>query len=133
MTASSVWEKLNHTNMCREYTAVKINAWVTRRRPVAGSQTRPILPKSIWHSTPGSPSATRTVVPPPPPNPQHCTQNRCSVRYETTTPRRASRSPIFTTVRSLPTHAVIRSCSACSSAHADPCPAGRTGRTAATT
>jgi hypothetical protein len=33
--------------MCREQTAVKINAWVTRRRPVAGSKTRPIRPKSI--------------------------------------------------------------------------------------
>jgi hypothetical protein len=47
MTASNVWEKVNHTNMCREQTAVKINAWVTRRRPVAGSKTRPIRPKSI--------------------------------------------------------------------------------------
>ena len=33
MSASSVWENVNHTNMCREYTAVKINACTTRRRP----------------------------------------------------------------------------------------------------
>jgi hypothetical protein len=26
MSASNVWENVNHTNMCREYTAVKINA-----------------------------------------------------------------------------------------------------------
>ena len=31
-----VWEKLSHTNMCREYTAVKISAWTFRRRPVTG-------------------------------------------------------------------------------------------------
>ena len=62
ITASSVCENVSHTNMCREYTAVKINACATRRRPVAGSWTRPIRPKSIWHSTPGSPSATRTVA-----------------------------------------------------------------------
>ena len=37
MTASNVWENVNHTNMCREYTAVKINACTTRRRPVSES------------------------------------------------------------------------------------------------
>ena len=59
--ASSVVANVNHTNMCREYTAVKINACTTRRRPVSGSGIKPILAKSIWHSTPGSPSATGTV------------------------------------------------------------------------
>src|SRR6266487_5925825 len=41
--------------------------------------------------------------------------------------------PIFTTVRSLPTHVVICFRSASSCAHAEPCPAGRAGRTAVTT
>jgi hypothetical protein len=36
-TAPRVCEYVNHTNMCREYTAVKINAWTLRRRPVSGS------------------------------------------------------------------------------------------------
>jgi hypothetical protein len=46
ITADRVWVKLNHTNRCREYTAVKINAWATRRRPVTGSPIRPRRPKS---------------------------------------------------------------------------------------
>ncbi len=37
ITASRVWAKVSHTNMCREHTAVKINAWTVRRRPEAGS------------------------------------------------------------------------------------------------
>src|SRR6266487_4030456 len=41
--------------------------------------------------------------------------------------------PIFTTVRSLPTHVVICFRSASSCAHAEPRPAGRAGRTAVTT
>jgi len=118
--------------MCREYTAVKINAWVTRRRPESGSQSKPICPKSTCNSAPGSPSATRTVSPPRP-KPQHRTQNRCNVRYGTTTPRRPSSVPIFTAVRPCFTQAVICSCCAASSCHAEPCPAGRAGRTAATT
>ena len=36
-TASNVVANVNHTNMCREYTAVKINACTTRRRPVSES------------------------------------------------------------------------------------------------
>ena len=57
MSASRVWENVNHTNMCREYTAVKINACTTRRRPLTESVSMPIRAKSIWHSTPGSPSS----------------------------------------------------------------------------
>ena len=49
--ASSVGPNVNHTNMCREYTAVKINACTTRRRPVSGSWIKPILAKSMWRST----------------------------------------------------------------------------------
>ncbi len=45
--ATRAWEKVNHTNMCREHTAVKINAWATRRRPEPESYTRPIRAKSI--------------------------------------------------------------------------------------
>ncbi len=41
---------------------MKISAQHTRRRPVSGSKIRPILPKSTCNSTPGSPSATRTVA-----------------------------------------------------------------------
>ncbi len=63
ITVAVVCVKLSHTKVCLEYTAVKINAWHTRRRPVSGSGIKPIFPKSIWTSTPGSPSATRTVVP----------------------------------------------------------------------
>ncbi|MDV6286761.1 hypothetical protein [Rhodococcus jostii] len=37
ITAARVCEYVNHTNMCREYTAVKINACTLRRRPVSGS------------------------------------------------------------------------------------------------
>jgi hypothetical protein len=54
-----------HTNMCREDTAVKISACTTRRRPESASEIIPIRPKSIWHSTPGSPSTTGTVPPRP--------------------------------------------------------------------
>jgi hypothetical protein len=63
MSASNVWENVNHANMCRENTAVKINACTTRDRPVTESVSMPIRAKSIWHSTPGSPSATGTVPP----------------------------------------------------------------------
>ena len=112
---------------------MKINACTTRRRPVVRVGTSPSRPKSIWHSTPGSPSATRTVAAARP-NPHRSTANRCNVRYGTATPRRASlpsichyRQPVASTqprIRSslgqqrLPRRAV---------------PAGRTGRTAATT
>jgi hypothetical protein len=65
MTAANVWENVNHTNMGREYTAVKINACTTRRRPQPESNSMPIRAKSIWHSTPGSPSTTGTVPPRP--------------------------------------------------------------------
>ena len=47
MIASSVWENVNHTNMCREYTAVKISACTTRRRPESVSKIIPIRAKSI--------------------------------------------------------------------------------------
>ncbi len=55
--------KLNHTKQCLENTAVKISACTTRRRADSASAIKPILPKSTCNSTPGSPSATRTVVP----------------------------------------------------------------------
>ena len=35
-TASRVWAKVSHTNMCRENTAVKISACTARRRPAEG-------------------------------------------------------------------------------------------------
>jgi hypothetical protein len=79
ITAVRVWVKDNQTNMCREYTAVKINACATRRRSVSGSLISPSRPKSIWHSTPGSPSATRTVGWRRP-NPHRSTAKRCNVR-----------------------------------------------------
>jgi hypothetical protein len=47
--------------MCREYTAVKISAFTTRRRPSA-SVSRPSRPKSTCTSLQGSQSATRTVA-----------------------------------------------------------------------
>jgi len=56
-------------------------------RPVP-QQARP--PEVTCRSTPGSPSATGTVLRCPP-NSSSAAQNRCSVRYGTTTPRRASR------------------------------------------
>jgi len=61
ITADRSWRNVRYTNMCREYTAVKTSACVTRRRPVAGSSSRPILPKSACSSAPGSQSATGTV------------------------------------------------------------------------
>ena len=61
MSVSTVWLNDNHTKECLEYTAVKINAQHTRRRPLPPSKSRPILPKSICNSAPGSPSAIRTV------------------------------------------------------------------------
>jgi hypothetical protein len=74
---------------------VKISAWTRRFFPVSRSRMNPIWAKSIWHSTPGSPSATRTVVVLTR-NPQRSTANRCSVRYGTRQPCRASSSSIFT-------------------------------------
>ena len=65
ITAVCVWEYVNQTNMCRLSTAVKIRQCTRRRRPVSGSSSKPSWAKSTWHSTPGSPSATRTVVPRP--------------------------------------------------------------------
>ncbi|WP_261876615.1 hypothetical protein [Mycobacterium marinum] len=59
--ASRVWLNVSHTNMCREYTAVEIRAYTTRLRPDPGSKILPIFPKSIWRSSPGSPSTTGTV------------------------------------------------------------------------
>jgi hypothetical protein len=46
--ASSVVVNVSHTNMCREYTVVKINACATRRRPVCESKIIPSRAKSIW-------------------------------------------------------------------------------------
>ena len=81
--------------MCRLSTAVKINACTRRLLPGLRVSSSPSWAKSSWHSTPGSPSATRTVVVRTP-NPHRSTANRCSVRYGTRTPRRASSSSIFT-------------------------------------
>ena len=61
ITAVRVWEWVSHTNMCRLRTAVKISTCTARFFPVTGSRSSPSRAKSIWHSTPGSPSATRTV------------------------------------------------------------------------
>ena len=47
ITATRVWEYVNHTNMCRERTAVKINACTRRRLPVSASRMNPIWAKSI--------------------------------------------------------------------------------------
>jgi putative transposase len=58
---------------------VKINACSARRRPLSGSSIRPSRPKSTWHSTPGSPSATRSVGCRRP-KPQCSTAKRCNVR-----------------------------------------------------
>ena len=60
--ASNVVANVSHTNICREYTAVKINACTTRRRPACESKINPIRAESTWHSSPGSPSATGTVA-----------------------------------------------------------------------
>lgn len=68
--------------MCREYTAVKIRACTFRPRPVSGSVMVPINAKSIWHSTPGSPSATRTVEAFTR-YPHRSVAKRCNVRYGT--------------------------------------------------
>ncbi len=100
-----VWLNDSQTNMCREYTAVKISACTFRRRPVTGSVSMPIYPKSSWHSPPGSPSATRTVAALRP-YPHRSAQNRCNVRYGTVTPCRSSSTPILTTVSSSSTHAL---------------------------
>lgn len=40
MTAVRAWEQVNHTNMCRERTAVKISACIRRCFPVSGSVSR---------------------------------------------------------------------------------------------
>jgi hypothetical protein len=133
ITAVNVWEYVNHTNMCRDRTAVKINACTRRRLPVSGSAMKPIWAKSIWHSTPGSPSATRTVLALTR-KPHRSTANRCKVRYGTTHPERASSSSTFTTESpSLTTQVRICSSRPASTSHAAPCPAGRDGRTAVTT
>ncbi|MGH3372092.1 MAG: hypothetical protein ACRDPR_19070 [Nocardioidaceae bacterium] len=97
----------------------------------------PIWAKSIWHSTPGSPSTTRTVVVLTR-NPHRSTANRCNVRYGTTHPDRASSSSTFTMLNgscaSPPlTHFLICSSRSSSASHAAPCPFGRAGRTTATT
>ena len=52
ITVASVCWKDNQTNMCRDTTAVKINAWTARRRPAGGSHISPSRPRSSWHSTP---------------------------------------------------------------------------------
>ena len=57
-------------------------------------------PKSTCSSSPGSPSATRTVVPWPRRGPHSSAQKRSRVRIGTVTPWRARRVWTFTTVRS---------------------------------
>ena len=78
---------------------MKIGAYTLRCRPDTGSASKPRKPKSGWHSVPGSPSATRTVVAAERPYPQGSAQNRC-VQYGTATPCHSSSTPIFTTVSS---------------------------------
>ncbi len=79
--ATNVWECVNHTNMCREMTALKINACTRRFFCVSASRMNPIWAKSICHSTPGSPSLMCIVVVDWTRNPHRSTANRCSVRY----------------------------------------------------
>src|SRR5664279_1931402 len=57
---------------------------------------KPIWAKSIWHSTPGSPSNTRIDVPRAR-KPHSSDANRCNVRYGTIVPDRVSSTSIFTT------------------------------------
>ncbi len=130
ITSSVVWAKLGHTNMWRLKQAVKMRAWHTRRLSPSG--TRPRRPKSTCSSIPGGGSSTRTVVLRRP-APQRSTAKRARVRCGTSTPRRASRIPIFTTVRSSSTHFLMRASSASSRRHASPWPSVRTGRTSSTT
>jgi len=87
--------------MCREYTAVKINAWTLRRRPVSGSSRYPRYPKSTCSSAPGSPSATLTVVDFAR-YPHTSVAKRCNVRYGALHPWRSNSSWIFTSVNALP-------------------------------
>ena len=108
-----------------------MSAQHTRRRPVAVSGTRPILPKSTCSSDPGSPSATRTVVCLlERPTPRTCRASRCKVRTGTTTPRRSNSSWAFLTVSLSSTSQVFNwSWLALITAQAGPWPSGRCGRT----
>src|SRR5216683_1520615 len=112
--------------MNREKQAVNTSACSLRRRP-SPAGISPRYPESICSSPPGGPSSTG-VVSFFPPAPHRSAANRCSVRSATTTPCRDSKIPILTTGTSAPTHAVICSRQASSSAHPWPCPSGRTGR-----
>jgi hypothetical protein len=58
----------------------------TRRTPRAGSGSSPSRPKSTCTSPPGAPSTTRMIAFLRP-KPNSLTAKRCSVRYESTTPR----------------------------------------------
>ena len=104
-----------------------------RRRPP--SAIIPRYPKSTCTSRPGGGSVTGTVTRgrDDDENPHSAAANRASVRYGTATPRRSSSSPIFTSVRSCFTHPLMSPVTGTSNSHAAPCPAGRAGRTAATT
>jgi hypothetical protein len=62
ITAARVCENVNQTNMCLDTTAVNTSAWTFRRLPDSRSNINPRYPKSTWTSSPGTPSATRTVV-----------------------------------------------------------------------
>jgi hypothetical protein len=120
MTSLVFWPNVSQTNMWRDHTDTTMSAWTTRLLSVWGSNMMPIRPKSAWSSEPGSPSATRTVVVLERPAPHRCAQKRWSVRSGTVTPRRASKSPIFATVRSFATHALMSSSWVRSNSHADP-------------
>ena len=105
--------------MCLENTAVRISACTFRRRPVSASVMKPMCAKSIWHSTPGSPSSTRTVVRVGR-NPHSAVANRCNVRYGTLVPDRANRSSTFTSVLPSLTHPAISARRVANASHAAP-------------
>lgn len=80
ITPDRVCEYVSHTNMCREYTAVMINACAFAAP--TGLRIRQIAQEAEvdLHSLPGSPSTTRTVVSLRP-KPHRSVANRCNVRY----------------------------------------------------
>ena len=128
ITASRVWRKVSQTNVWRLYAAVNTRPYTKRRWPTAGSGRSPRRPKSTCSSSPGFPSATRTVGARRP-KPSSSAQNRWSVRYGTTHPSRASRVSILVSRRSSSSQSVSCARRSSSAAHGRPWPPGRAGRT----
>ena len=127
MTASNVWEIVNHTNMCRENTAVKISACTTRRRRVPiGRHAHPGEVDLALHPglsvNDGHRAAAAPIL-----GALSAVAMQGAQRHRH--PWRASRSPILTTVKPFLTHLLIRSWLAHKGSHADPYPCGRSGRT----